>query len=125
LHGRGASGDSRLVRSTVAGRGKLGFLFICKVSDRVYISGVIRARARADSAEPHIRFDCGRGNPESRIEPTSIALEMTRVALGLTDHHGNGIIAKRIAELAKAGERNPGRLCEGALEKLRGHLFGD
>jgi hypothetical protein len=50
---------------------------------------------------------------------------MTRVGLGLTDHHANGIIAKRITELALAGERNPDRLCEGALEKLRGHLFGD
>jgi hypothetical protein len=28
-------------------------------------------------------------------------------------------------ELAKAGERNPDRLCESALEKLRGHLYGD
>jgi hypothetical protein len=37
----------------------------------------------------------------------------------------NGIIAKQIIELAIAGERNPDRLCEGALEKLRGHLFGD
>jgi hypothetical protein len=53
-----------------------------------------------------------------------VALEMTRVALGLTDHHANGIISKRITELAMAGERNPDRLCEGALEKLRGHLSG-
>jgi len=50
---------------------------------------------------------------------------MTRIALGLTDHHANGMIAKQIIELAKAGERNPDRLCEGALEKLRAHLFGD
>jgi hypothetical protein len=28
-------------------------------------------------------------------------------------------------ELGKAGERDPDLLCEGALEKLRGHLFGD
>jgi len=54
-----------------------------------------------------------------------VALEMARVALGLTDHHANGIIVKQLIELAKAGERNPDRLCEGALEKLRGHLFGD
>jgi hypothetical protein len=27
--------------------------------------------------------------------------------------------------LAKAGERNPGLLCEGALKKLRGHLYSD
>ena len=54
-----------------------------------------------------------------------IALERTRVSLGLVDTFANGIIAKRIIELAKAGERNPDLLCEGALKKLRGHLFGD
>ena len=53
------------------------------------------------------------------------ALEMTRVSLGLADDFANGIIAKRIIELAKAGERHPDLLCEGALKTLRGHLFGD
>jgi hypothetical protein len=50
---------------------------------------------------------------------------MTRVSLGLADDFANGIIAKRIIELARAGEHNPDLLCEGALKKLRGHLFGD
>jgi hypothetical protein len=63
-------------------------------------------------------------DPETK-RVLSRALEMTRASLGLTDHHANGIIAKRITELATAGERNPDRLCEGALEKLREHLFGD
>jgi hypothetical protein len=54
-----------------------------------------------------------------------VALEMTRVSLGLADNFADGIIAKRIVELAEAGERNPSLLCEGAIEKLRGHLFGD
>jgi len=54
-----------------------------------------------------------------------VALEMTRVSLGLADDFANGIIAKRIVELAKAGERNPDLLCEGALKKLRGHLYSD
>jgi len=53
------------------------------------------------------------------------ALEMTRTALGLADNLANGIIAKRIIELARAGERHPDLLCEGALKTLRGHLFGD
>jgi hypothetical protein len=53
------------------------------------------------------------------------ALEMTRVSLGLADDFANGIIARRVVELAKAGERNPDLLCEGALKELRGHLFGD
>jgi len=54
-----------------------------------------------------------------------VALEMTRAALGLADDFANGIIAKQIVELARAGERHPDVLCEGALKQLRGHLFGD
>ena len=30
-----------------------------------------------------------------------------------------------VVELARAGERNPDLLCEGALKKLREALFGD
>jgi hypothetical protein len=40
-----------------------------------------------------------------------VALKMTRESLGLADDFANGIIAKRIVELAKVGERNP--LCTG------------
>jgi hypothetical protein len=54
-----------------------------------------------------------------------VALEKTRISLGLGDNFADGIIAKRIVELAKAGERHPDLLCEGALKILRGHLFGD
>jgi hypothetical protein len=54
-----------------------------------------------------------------------VALEMTRAALGLADDFANGIITRQIVELARAGERNPDLLCEGALKKLRGALFGD
>jgi hypothetical protein len=63
-------------------------------------------------------------DPETK-RVLDVALEMTRVSLGLGDDLANGIIAKRIIELAKAGERNADLLCEGALEKLRGHLYGD
>jgi hypothetical protein len=54
-----------------------------------------------------------------------IALERTRMSLGLTDGLADGIIANQIIEFAKAGERNPDLLCEGALKTLREHLFGD
>ena len=54
-----------------------------------------------------------------------VALEMTRVALGVSDELVNGVIAKQIIELAKTGERNPDVLFEGALDKLRANLFGD
>jgi hypothetical protein len=54
-----------------------------------------------------------------------VALERTRLSLGVSDDLADGIIAKQIIELAKAGERNPDQLCESALNKLREHLFGD
>ena len=65
-------------------------------------------------------------DPETR-RIMGLAFEMTRLALGLADRGdiANELIAKRIIELAKAGERNPDLLCEGALKKLREHLFGD
>ena len=63
-------------------------------------------------------------DPETK-QVLGVAVEMTRVSLGLADDFANGIIARRVVELARAGERNPDLLCEGALKKLRGHLFGD
>ena len=63
-------------------------------------------------------------DPETK-QVLGVAVEMTRVSLGLADDFANGIIARRIVELAKAGERNPDLLCEGAIEQLRGHLYGD
>jgi hypothetical protein len=63
-------------------------------------------------------------NPEIK-RVLGVALEMTRVSLGLADEFADGIIAKRIVERAKAGERNPDLLCQGALEELPGHLYGD
>ena len=47
------------------------------------------------------------------------ALEMTRVSLGLVDKFADGIIARRIIELGKAGERNPDILCEEVLKDIR------
>jgi hypothetical protein len=63
-------------------------------------------------------------DPETK-RVLGVALEMTRVSLGLADDFANGIIAKRIVELAKAGERNPDLLSGGAVGKLRGYLYGD
>jgi hypothetical protein len=63
-------------------------------------------------------------DPETK-RVLDVALKMTRVSLGLGDNFADGIIAKRIVELAKAGERNADLLSEGSLEKLREHLYGD
>ncbi len=57
-------------------------------------------------------------DPETK-QVLDLALEMTRTALGLADDLANGIIAKRIIELARAGERHPDVLCEGALKTNR------
>jgi hypothetical protein len=61
------------------------------------------------------RFD-----PETK-RVMGVAFEMVRVALGLADRGdlANEMIAKRIIELAKAGERNPDLLCEGVLKEFR------
>ena len=58
-------------------------------------------------------------DPEAK-RVLSVAFEMARVALRLADRGdlGNEIIAKRIIELAKAGERNPDLLCEGVLKEF-------
>jgi hypothetical protein len=63
-------------------------------------------------------------DPETK-RVLGVALEKTRVSLGIADDFADGVIARRIVELAKAGERNPDLLCDGAIEKLRGHLYGD
>jgi hypothetical protein len=63
---------------------------------------------------------------DPRTKPAlHVALERTRASLGLTDDLADGIIANQLIQLAQAGERNPDQLCEGALNKLRGYLFGD
>jgi hypothetical protein len=56
-------------------------------------------------------------NPETK-RVLGVALEKARVSLGLADDFANGIIAKRIVEIAETGERDPELLCEGAVEKL-------
>ena len=50
-----------------------------------------------------------------------VAFEMTCVALRLADRTDPivEIVAKEIIELAKDGERDPNRLCDGALNVLR------
>jgi hypothetical protein len=53
------------------------------------------------------------------------ALEKTRASLGLADNFADGIISKRLVELAMAGECNLDLLCEGALKNLSGHLYSD
>jgi hypothetical protein len=63
-------------------------------------------------------------DPETK-RVLGVALEKTRVCLGLADDFADGIIAKRLIEIAKAGECNPDLLCQGAIEQLRGHLYGD
>jgi hypothetical protein len=65
-------------------------------------------------------LDNSRFDPEA-TRVMGVAFEMVRVALGLA-HRGdiaNEVIAKRISELAKNGERNPDLLCERALKEFR------
>lgn len=59
-------------------------------------------------------------DPETR-RVIGVAFEMTCVALRLSDRGdpANEIIARRIVEFAKTGERNPDLLCEGVLKEFR------
>jgi hypothetical protein len=62
-------------------------------------------------------------DPETR-RIMGLAFEMTRLALGLEDRGdiANELIAKRIIELAQAGELNPDILCESAVKEFRERL---
>jgi hypothetical protein len=65
-------------------------------------------------------LDGERFDPDA-MRVMGLAFEMARLALGARDR-GNGVdetVAKRIIELAKAGERDADRLCEYALAKAR------
>ena len=55
------------------------------------------------------------------IRVMGVAFEMVRAALRLNDRNDLAveIIAKRIIDFAKEGERNPDLLCERALRDLR------
>src|SRR5262245_8464976 len=77
--------------------------------------------ARRDAPMPITPFLDGTKFDLEAKRVMGVAFEMTRVALGLADRGdlANEIIAKRIIELAKAGERNPDLLCEGVLKQFR------
>jgi hypothetical protein len=66
-----------------------------------------------------IFLDGYKPDPET-IRVMGVAFEMVRVALRLNDRNDLPveIIANRIIELAKEGERNPDLLCERALRDL-------
>jgi hypothetical protein len=55
------------------------------------------------------------------IRVMGIAFEMALVAFRLADRGdlANQVLANKIMELAKAGERDPERLCDGVLMEFR------
>ena len=68
------------------------------------------------------RFD-----PET-VRLMGIAFEMALVVLQRSDgivSPTRDALAKKIIELAKAGERQPGRLCDSALQALRVAIVSD
>ena len=68
------------------------------------------------------RFD-----PET-VRLMGIAFEMALVILQRSDgivSPTRDAVAKKIIELAKAGERQPGRLCDSALQALRVAIVSD
>lgn len=63
---------------------------------------------------PHLD---GQKSDAETIRAMGLAFEMARVALRLADRGdlANQVLASKITELAKAGERDPERLCDGVL----------
>ena len=61
------------------------------------------------------RFD-----PET-MRLMGLAYEMTLISLRLVDRGdiGNNVVAQKLIELAKSGERDPERLCEAVLNQWR------
>jgi hypothetical protein len=68
-------------------------------------------------------FDANTFDPETK-RVMGVAYEMTRAALRLPDQSDliNDVIAKKVIEVAKAGEANPDQLCEQVLVYFRQHL---
>ena len=69
---------------------------------------------------PFLDGDASKFDPETK-RVMGVAFEMACVALRLADRgdRANEMLARRIIELAKAGERNPDVLCEGVLKEFR------
>jgi hypothetical protein len=67
---------------------------------------------------PHL--DGQKFDPET-IRVMGLAYEMALIALRLADRGdlANEVIAHKIIGLAKAGERDPERLCDGVLQEFR------
>ena len=67
------------------------------------------------------RFD-----PET-MRLMGLAYEMTRISLRLVDRGNiaNNVVAQKIIELAKSGERDPERLCEAVLNQWRAAIPQD
>jgi hypothetical protein len=59
-------------------------------------------------------------DPEA-VRVMGVAYEMVRAALGYKDAIADPVIANKIIELAKAGERNPDLLCEETLNYFQQH----
>jgi hypothetical protein len=72
---------------------------------------------------PHL--DGQRFDPET-IRVMGLAYEMALIALRLGDRGdlANEVLAHKIMDLAKAGERDPERLCDGVLQEFRAPPHG-
>jgi hypothetical protein len=120
-------GAELFLRLPLAGDIRLNSFCGSRVANRadnrslVWQHGII-FRGRLHLITPYL--DAANVDPETK-RVLDIALEMTRISLGLEDDFANGMIAKQIIEIAKTGERNPDLLCEGALKNLRENLYGD
>jgi hypothetical protein len=61
------------------------------------------------------------------IRVMGLAYEMALIALRLADRGdlANEVVARKIMDLAKAGERDPERLCDGVMKEFTKPRFGN
>ncbi len=90
------------------------------LSDRLLWNFALYIFTITDSGPAPEFLDGHNPDPETK-RVMGIAFEMARVALRLAGRGdlANEIIARRIIELAGAGERDPDLLCEGVLKQFR------
>jgi hypothetical protein len=86
---------------------------------------VLPPRIKGDESVPITPFLNDSEFTPELTRAAKVAFEMTRVALRLPDNNHPIIVvaAKRVAELAKAGESDPDRICEQVLSEIRSWHF--
>ena len=93
----------------------------CSFGKNLIAAGRRKATGVVISGSKGALFGGGHKFDPETIRVMGLAFEMALVALRLADRGdlANEVLARKIMDLAKAGERDPERLCEGVLHEFR------